>query len=89
MISTELLCEIFRLWQQHGYDGQSNKEICHICPCVGPTRRVGKEKKYWICSHCARKFILWNRHEIAAAAAAHTEAAAILMQLSQQTPSDE
>jgi len=87
MISTELLCEIFRLWQQHGYDGQSNKEICHICPCVGPTRRVGKEKKYWICACCSTGFGVWERQELDAAA--HTEAAATLMQLSQQTPSDE
>ena len=100
MISAQLLREIFLLWQQ-GADAQRNTGECDICPGVGPTRRVGQETQYWICGHCDRKFTLWKRHELAtgelhtyvsAAAAyadglaAHTEAAATLLQFSQQTP---
>jgi hypothetical protein len=90
MISRELLREIFLLWQK-GADGQRNLGECDICRAVVPNRRVGKEKKYWICARCTAGFGVWERQEIAerAAVAAHKEAAATLMQLSQQTPSDE
>ena len=88
MISRELLREIFLLWQQ-GADGQRNLGECDICHSVVPNRRVGK--KYWICARCTAGFGVWERQELAerAAVAAHKEAAATLMQLSQQTPSDE
>jgi len=101
MISRQLLREIFLLWQQ-GADGQRNLGECDICRSVVPNRRFGKEKKYWVCARCTAGFGVWERQEIdaqaaakqaaaqeLAAAAAHTEAAATLMQLSQQTPSDE
>jgi ribosomal protein L37AE/L43A len=89
MISAQLLRDIFLLWQK-GADGQRNQGECDICHTGGvPNRRVGK--KYWICARCTAGFGVWERQEIAerAAVAAHKEAAATLMQLSQQTPSDE
>ena len=96
MISDQLLREIYLQCLQ-GYDGQRNVGECDICSFVGPNRRVGK--KYWVCGHCTQKFALWKRQELAAGApltyvavartddlAAHMEAAATLLQFSQQTP---
>ena len=96
MISEQLLREVYLQCQQ-GYDGHRNFGQCDVCGFEGPNRRVGK--KYWLCGHCTQKFALWKRHELAAGAtltfvevarthdlAAHTEAAATLLQLSQQTP---
>jgi len=85
MISRELLREIFLLWQK-GADGYRNLGECDICHTGGvPNRRVGKEKKYWICACCTTGFGVWERLEIDAKAA-DKEAAAALLQLSQQHP---
>ena len=97
MISARLFREIFLLWQK-GADGQRNMGLCDVCEAdLVPNRRFGE--KYWVCAECTAKFGRQERHELAAkaaakeaaaqelaAAAAHTEAAFTLMQLSQQHP---
>jgi hypothetical protein len=75
MLSSELLLEIFRLWQK-GSDGYRNIGECDVCEKdTGPNRRVGTAKKYWVCANCTRKFSLWENDERDKAARALLELA--------------